>query len=184
MKNFLGWKRWLPLVIGVTGLIMGITMSGGHTMTFTLVSATLREGGMIPSVYTCDGKDLSPPLSWSGAPEGTKSFALICDDPDAPGGTWVHWVVFNVPSNVASLPEGVPTIRELPDGTRQGINDFHRIGYGGPCPPKGPPHRYFFRLYALDTTLPLSPGATKRQLISAMKGHVLGETTLIGKYGR
>ena len=134
--------------------------------------------------YTCDGKDISPELAWSGAPDGTKSFALICDDPDAPVGTWVHWVVYNIPSHATGLPKGVPTIKELPDGTRQGINDFHRIGYGGPCPPRGPAHRYFFKLYALDTKLDLPPGATKEQVLEAMKGHVLGEAQLMGKYER
>ena len=153
-------------------------------MAFTLKSAAFQEGDTIPSRYTCDGKDVSPDLSWSGAPKGTESFALICDDPDAPAGTWVHWVIFNLPAGTNGLPLGIPTIRELADGSRQGINDFHRIGYGGPCPPKGPAHRYFFKLYALDTVLTLNAGATKQQLLNAMKGHVLEETKLMGRYQR
>ncbi len=153
-------------------------------MAFTISSPAFQEGEDIPTSYTCDGKDISPEIAWTGAPEGTRSFALICDDPDAPAGTWVHWVVYNIPSQSKGFPKGIPAIKELPDGTRQGINDFHRVGYGGPCPPKGPAHRYFFKLYALDTKLDLSPGATKRQLLSAIKGHVLGEAHLMGKYRR
>ena len=153
-------------------------------MAFTLKSPSFQEGGEIPVTFTCDGKDVSPELSWAGAPKGTKSFALICDDPDAPVGTWVHWVIFNIPVTANGLPKGVPTTRELADGARQGINDFHRIGYGGPCPPKGPAHRYFFKLYALDTVLDISPGVTKEGLLKAMKGHVLGETKLMGTYRR
>ena len=148
-----------------------------------LVSSAFSEGGMIPSQYTCDGKDISPPLQWSDVPEGVKSFALICDDPDAPMGTWVHWVIYNIPDTLRQLPEAVPATEKLSDGTLQGKNDFKRFGYGGPCPPGGT-HRYFFKLYALDTKLDLAPGATKAQLLDAMKGHILAEAQLIGKYGR
>ncbi len=153
-------------------------------MAFTVKSSAFQAGGEIPVRYTCDGKDISPDLAWSGAPEGTKCFVVICDAPGAPVGTWVHWVIYNIPAQSEGLPQGVPTIKELPDGSRQGINDFKRIGYGGPCPPKGPAHRYFFKLYALDTKLNLNPGATKQELLDAMKGHVLGETHLMGKYKR
>ncbi len=153
-------------------------------MAFTMKSSAFQEGSPIPTRFTCDGKDISPDLTWSGAPKEVKSFALICDDPDAPGRTWVHWVIYNIPAERTDLPAGIPATRELPDGTRQGRNDFQRIGYGGPCPPKGPAHRYFFKLYALDTKLELSPGATKQQLLNAMKGHVIGETHLMGKYKR
>jgi Raf kinase inhibitor-like YbhB/YbcL family protein len=140
-------------------------------------------GEMIPSVYTCDGKDISPPLQWSQAPPGTRSFALVSDDPDAPAGTWVHWVVWNIPSSVNSLEENLPA-RESPLGTvRQGTNDFRRIGYGGPCPPSGA-HRYYFRLYALDTLLELGSATTKSQLEKAMKGHVLAQAEVMGKYRR
>ncbi len=155
----------------------------GGQKTMKLVSSAFSEGGMIPSQYTCDGKDISPPLSWSEVPEGTKSFALICDDPDAPMGTWVHWVIYNIPDTTRQLPEAVPTTERLQDGSFQGKNDFKRFGYGGPCPPGGT-HRYFFKLYALDTMLDLKPGATKAQLLEAMKGHILAEAQLMGKYGR
>ncbi len=148
-----------------------------------LTSPAFEEGGKIPPQYTCDGKDISPPLQWSEVPAGTKSFALICDDPDAPMGTWVHWVIFNIPDSVRQLPEAVPTTEHLKDGSMQGTNDFKRSGYGGPCPPGGT-HRYYFKLYALDTVLNLKAGATKAQLLEAMKGHILAEAQLMGKYGR
>lgn len=148
-----------------------------------LTGTAFENGGMIPAKYTCDGADVSPPLEWSPGPGGTKSYALICDDPNAPAGTWVHWVIFNIPAGITELPEEVPLDRKLPSGAMQGINDFRRLGYGGPCPPGGT-HRYFFRIYALDTTLPLGPGATKEQVLRAMKGHVLAEGQLMGKYQR
>ena len=126
----------------------------------------------------------SPPLHWSEPPEGTQSLALICDDPDAPVGTWVHWVLFNLPAETRELEEGLPTTETLSNGAKQGKNDFGKIGYGGPAPPKGKPHRYFFKLYALDKAVDLSPGATKAKLVEAMKGHILAEGQLVGKYGR
>jgi len=147
------------------------------------ITSAFEHGGMIPRQYTCDGKDMSPPLKWDSVPDGTKSLALICDDPDAPIGTWVHWVVFNIPPDTRELPENVPLDKVLPDGARQGITDFGNNGYGGPCPPSGT-HRYFFRIYALDTELDLQPDATKADLVAAMKGHVLDEGELMGKYRR
>ncbi len=153
-------------------------------MSLILTSAAFHHQGEIPSRYTCDGDDISPPLAWSDAPEKTKSFALICDDPDAPGNTWVHWAIFNIPPNQMTLPANVPKTDTVAGGIRQGKNDFRKTGYGGPCPPSGKPHRYYFKLYALDTVLGLKPGATKDELLTAMKGHVLAETTLMGKYGR
>lgn len=165
-------------------LLFATLTTGGDAMALTLKSTAFQEGDAIPSSYTCDGVDVSPELAWAGAPKGTKSFALICDDPDAPVGTWVHWVIFNIPTDATGLPRGVPTTGELADGSRQGTNDFHRIGYGGPCPPRGPAHRYFFKLYALDTVLDLAPGATKQRLLDAMNGHVLEETKLMVKYRR
>ena len=153
-------------------------------MAFEMTSGAFSEGAVIPSQFTCDGKDISPALTWAGAPVGTKRFALVCDDPDAPMGTWVHWIIFNIPLEKTGLPEGIPAGRELKDGTRQGLNSFRQIGYGGPCPPKGPAHRYFFKLYALDSLLSLKPGITKQELLRAMKGHVLGETKLMGRYRR
>ena len=148
-----------------------------------LKSLAFAEGGMIPQKYTCDGADVSPPLSWTGVPEGTRSFVLICDDPDAPSGTWVHWVLYDLPATVRELPEQVPTDREPDVGGRQGTTDFRRIGYGGPCPPGGT-HRYFFKLYALDRTLGLPAGPTKKRVEEAMKGHTLAEAQLMGRYSR
>ena len=152
-------------------------------MDLKLTSTAFSEGGMIPQQYTCDGTDVSPPLSWSGVPAAARTLALICDDPDAPVGTWVHWVLFNLPASTKDLPEHVPTLKTLPNGARQGTNDFRRIGYGGPCPPGGT-HRYYFKLYALDLVLPLDAGATKAQLLKAMEGHVLAEGQLMGRYKR
>jgi len=156
---------------------------GGGAMDIKLTSSAFKDGDMIPSRYTCDGEEVSPALAWSGAPEGTKSIALISDDPDAPMGTWVHWVIFNIPPDSRGLPEDVSRDKTLRDGSIQGINDSREIGYGGPCPPSGT-HRYYFKIYALDTRLKLSPGITKNQLLEAMKGHVLGEGQLMGKYKR
>ncbi|MGD2124588.1 MAG: YbhB/YbcL family Raf kinase inhibitor-like protein [Desulfobacteraceae bacterium] len=156
---------------------------GGNKMAITVTCAAFKEGEMIPRQYTCDGKDISPPLSWSAVPEGTQSLALICDDPDAPMGTWVHWVLFNLPANIDSLPEEVPASRTLDSGAKHGKNDFRRFGYGGPCPPGGT-HRYYFKLYALDTMLDLDPGLTKAELLKAMEGHVLAEGQLMGCYRR
>lgn len=152
-------------------------------MALELKSDSFFNGGAIPSKYTCDGADISPPLAWSGIPGGTKSLALISDDPDAPVGTWVHWVAWNIPGQSGGLKEGVEKSPKLADGTLQGINDFRRHGYGGPCPPSGT-HRYFFKLYALDTNLNIPATSRKKDLEAAMKGHVLAETALIGTYSR
>jgi Raf kinase inhibitor-like YbhB/YbcL family protein len=151
-------------------------------MNMQITSTAFAEGQPIPNQYTCAGQDMSPPLAWSGAPAGTKSFALVADDPDAPMGTWVHWVIFNLPPTAAALGEDTPPSPELPDGSKQGINDFGRPGYGGPCPPPGKPHRYFFKIYALDVALNLKSGATKKELLRAMEGHVLAQGQLMGMY--
>jgi len=156
---------------------------GGEKMELSLRSKAFEAGGMIPSRYTCDGADISPPLEWSSAPAGTQSFALISDDPDAPMGTWVHWVIFNIPMGARSLPEGISKKERLEDGSLQGVNDFKKIGYGGPCPPGGT-HRYYFRLYALDTSLDLSGTRTKETLLKAMREHILAEAQLMAKYKR
>ena len=158
-------------------------VEGEKIMEMTVTSTAFEEGSMIPRKYTCDGEDVSPPLAWSAVPEGTKSLALISDDPDAPVGTWVHWVLFNIPSDVTELPEGVPSDQKLENGSCHGITDFRRPGYGGPCPPGGT-HRYYFKVYALDAVLDLEPGATKAQLLAAMEGHILAEGQLMGKYTR
>ncbi|HET7854339.1 MAG TPA: YbhB/YbcL family Raf kinase inhibitor-like protein [Candidatus Methylomirabilis sp.] len=146
-------------------------------------SQGFKSGGMIPAKYTCDGADTSPPLTWSDPPAGTQSFALIMDDPDAPVGTWVHWIIWNIPATARALEESVPKTASLPNGARQGTNDFKRIGYGGPCPPSGT-HRYFFKLYALGTMLSLPPETTKSVLEDTMRRHILAQTELIGKYSR
>ncbi len=148
-----------------------------------ITSSAFLEGEMIPAHYTFDGSDVSPDLSWSGVPETAKSLALICDDPDAPMGTWVHWVLFNIPVDAGGLPAEVSSNATLENGARHGKNDFRRLGYGGPCPPGGT-HRYFFKLYALDTELNLDSGITKAQLVEAMQGHILAEAQLMGRYRR
>ena len=157
---------------------------GGRTLTFAMTTTAFSGGGGIPAKYTCDGADVSPALKWHDAPAGTQSFALIADDPDAPVGTWTHWIMWNIPASTTALPEGVPKVDESTDGARQGRNDFKRIGYGGPCPPAGKPHRYYFKLYALDAKLNVKAGAGKSDLEHAMKGHVLSQSELMGTYGR
>ena len=152
-------------------------------MDIEIISSAFEDGGLIPAKYTCDGADVSPPLRWDAVPEGTKSIALICDDPDAPMGTWVHWVLFNLPADTGELAEDVSPDKTLSNGAWQGTSDFGRIGYGGPCPPSGT-HRYFFKIYALDTKLDLPAGARKNDLVKAMQGHILGQGQLIGKYKR
>jgi len=147
-------------------------------------SSAFEEGGMIPRKYTCDAEDVSPPLSWTQPPAGTKSLVLICDDPDAPVGTWVHWVLYNLSPDVTELPEGVPPNEIVLGGAMQGTNDFRRIGYGGPCPPRGPAHRYFFKLYAVDYQPKLRPGARKKDVLKAIEGHILAEGQLMGRYKR
>lgn len=148
-----------------------------------LISPAFKHGGKIPKRYTCDGEDISPPLKWVGVPKGTKSFAIICDDPDAPMGTWVHWVYYNIPAQVRSLPENIAPKENPAIGGIQGINDFKRIGYGGPCPPWGT-HRYFFKLYALDEMLDLPSGLTKEELLKRIEGHILDKAVLMGIYSR
>src|ERR1039458_2244907 len=160
------------------------TIEGGSAMSLAVTTTVFSPGGAIPKGCTCDGADASPDLSWFGAPAGVQSFALIADDPDAPVGTWTHWLVWNIPAQSTGLPKGVPKEETLGNGTRQGRNDFRRIGYGGPCPPPGKPHRYFFKVYALDAKLDVRAGANKDELGRAMKGHVLAQGELMGKYGR
>jgi Raf kinase inhibitor-like YbhB/YbcL family protein len=153
-------------------------------LTLTVQSPAFSDGFAIPKDYTADGANASPPLRWSDPPEGTKSFALVCDDPDAPRRTFVHWVLYNLPAGARELPPGVPPDGTLAGGGRQGTNGFGRIGYGGPSPPPGPAHRYHFKLYALDAPLALDAGATKEQLLAAMRGRQLAEGRLTGVYGR
>jgi Raf kinase inhibitor-like YbhB/YbcL family protein len=168
----------LVVAVGLAALLIG---AGGATM--ELKSQAFAAGEMIPAKYTCDGQDISPPLRWSDPPAGTIEFALISDDPDAPVGTWVHWVMWNIPANASALDENLPKTASLPNGTKQGTTDFRRIGYGGPCPPSGT-HRYYFKLYALDTALNLPASTIKKDLEKAMQGHILGQAELMGTYRR
>lgn len=151
---------------------------------FTISSGAFGQGESIPEEYTCDGIDISPPLVLSGIPEGAKSIAIVMDDPDAPGRTFVHWVIYNIPAGTQQIAEAVPVKDVLADGSRQGKSDFGRTGYGGPCPPPGKLHRFYFKAYALDTVLDMQPGASKQQLEKAMDRHVLAKTELMGRYGR
>ena len=145
-----------------------------------IISGAFENEKVIPLKYTCDGSDISPSLSWDDVPGNTKSFVLIVDDPDAPHGTWDHWILFNIPGNVRTLPENISTLTE---GTQQGKNSWDKTGYGGPCPPSGV-HRYFFKLYALDNVLTLDNGANKTEIMDAMKNHIVAEASLLGKYER
>ncbi len=157
--------------------------AGGDTMNIEISSTAFQHEGKIPSQYTCDGKDVSPPLTWEKGPVGTQSYVLISDDPDAPIGTWVHWVLYNIPPEISELPENVPAVEILDNGAIHGVTDFGRIGYGGPCPPSGT-HRYFFKIYALDTVLSLSSRSSKRDVEGAMQGHILAEGKFMGNYKR
>jgi len=150
---------------------------------FKLTSAAFKEGQPIPSIYTCDGVNVSPPLEWSGLPKSARAIAIIADDPDAPGGMWVHWVLYNLPAANIGLVENLPATEKLVAGGFQGKNDFEKIGYGGPCPPSGT-HRYFFKIYALDAELSLNAGATKAEVEKAMEGHIVSQAQLMGTYKR
>lgn len=158
-------------------------VQGDKTMAIKVTSSAFSNEGMIPPKYTCDGEDISPPLAWDDIPAGTKSISLISDDPDAPVGTWVHWVMWNIPADKKGLAENVSPDESLADGSMQGITDFKRPGYGGPCPPSGT-HRYYFKVYALDTNLELGKTTTKKDLLKAMEGHILAQGQLMGKYKR
>jgi Raf kinase inhibitor-like YbhB/YbcL family protein len=166
------------MAMGFAALLIG---AGGTSV--ELKSQAFQPGKMIPAKYTCDGQDISPPLSWSDPPAATMSFALISDDPDAPMGTWVHWVLWNIPVSARTLEENLPKTASPTNGAKQGTTDFHRVGYGGPCPPSGT-HRYYFKLYALDSTLDLPSSTTKKDLEKAMEGHILAQTELMGTYRR
>lgn len=157
---------------------------GARGMALTISSTAFLDGAAIPRKFTCDGQDLSPPLAWSDVPAGAQSLALICNDPDAPMGTWTHWVLWNIPPGATSLPEGLPKDASLPSGMKQGLNSWPRVGYNGPCPPPGKPHHYVFTLYALDNELDLPAQAHENALENALKGHVLAQAQLVGMYGR
>lgn len=160
---------------------MDPTTTQTEAMQIPITSPAFEDGGMIPQQYTCYGDNISPPLSWGSVPEGTKSIALIVDDPDAPRGTFVHWVLYDLPADVQDLPEDLPRDKEFPVGGKQGINSTNELGYYGPCPPSGT-HRYFFKIYALDTMTNLPAGETKDRLLDAMEGHVLAKGQMMGRY--
>jgi len=153
-------------------------------MSFNLESDAFKNGDDIPRKFTCEGADVSPHLKWGDPPKGTKSLALIADDPDAPVGIWVHWVMYDLEPQIKELKEGVAKSEEIPGTGKQGTNDFRKVGYGGPCPPPGKAHRYYFKLYALDAKLNLMPRATKQDVEQAMQGHILAQTELMGRYKR
>jgi len=190
-------KRFTQLSFFSTALLLGLIIAScsgsdktglleerGRTMAIKVTSPSFAEGQPIPPKYTCDGENISPALSWDKLPETAKSLALICDDPDAPAGTWVHWVLYDLPPTLRELPEAVETKEQVFEAAKQGRNDFRQIGYGGPCPPKGGPHRYYFKLYALDKELNLKASATRRDVEDAMKGHIVAEGQLMGTYKR
>ena len=179
-------RNLIPLIL--FSCIIGIHVEAigkeGYAMKLDIKSTAFGEGNSIPKQYTCDGADISPQLSWSQPPEGTGSMVLICDDPDAPMGTWVHWVLYGLSPDTLEISENIPDDKEVLGGAKHGVNDFHKYGYGGPCPPGGT-HRYFFKLYAVDTeVVDLDPGATKDEVLVAIKGHVLAEGQLMGRYSR
>lgn len=170
-------------VIFVCAVLSIVPVFGREGGAMTLQTSAFSHGEAIPRVYSCDGENVSPPLRWSDAPDGTKSFALIMDDPDAPGGTFVHWVYYDIPAAIQEVPKGVDNKAKPSAGGTQGKNSFGKVGYGGPCPPGGE-HRYFFKLYALDSQLNLEPGISKSELLKAMEGHILEETQIMGTYAR
>ncbi len=176
--SFISLCFFLLIIYGCTA-----KTEGGKDMDMILTSSAFTEGSMIPGDYGCKGRNISPPLTWISAPEGTKSFALICNDPDASAGDWVHWVIYNIPATMHELKENISPDKTLENGVLHGINDFRKYGYGGPCPP-GVTHRYYFTLYALDTELTTGPGLSKKELLKAMKGYVLAKAELMGKYSR
>jgi hypothetical protein len=174
-----------PLILVVLALVVPTEVRGQQTSSMMeLKTTSFAPGDFIPKRFTCDAANVSPALAWTDPPTGTQSFAIIEDDPDAPSGTFVHWLVYNLPADYRGLPEALPRNDQMAGGGRQGTNDFSRTGYGGPCPPPGKPHRYFIRLYALDAKLDLRPAARRQELEAAMKGHILAQAELMGRYQR
>jgi Raf kinase inhibitor-like YbhB/YbcL family protein len=186
--------RTPKLILLLILLSTGCKMKAGQTQTnasadtllthtkMKITSTAFLNDSTIPQKFTCQGEDISPALTWTGAPAEAQSFALLCEDPDAPGGTYIHWVIYNIPATERGLPENFPKRDKLPNGTRQGVNDFKQMGYGGPCPPPGKAHRYYFKLYALDAQINIPGEATRDQLLNAMHGHILAEGETMGTY--
>jgi Raf kinase inhibitor-like YbhB/YbcL family protein len=189
LKKMVWILGWVVLLSGWAWAQLAPSQTPKSKQTgFRLHSSSFRDGGLIPDLYTCKGRNISPELNWKNAPSKTKTFAIIVDDPDAPTQIWVHWVIYNIPEKatltdkVYELLENYPRDEKTTDQILQGVNDFRKIGYDGPCPPSGL-HRYYFKLYALDTALALPAGATKDKLLNAMKGHILAWTQIMGLYG-
>ena len=175
-----------PLIMVVLALVAPAEVRGQQAASskIELKTTSFTPGGFIPKRFTCEAADVSPALAWTDPPLGTQSFAIIEDDPDAPSGTFVHWVVYDLPAAYRKLPEALSRNDQMPDGGRQGTNDFSRTGYSGPCPPPGRPHRYFIRLYAVDAILNLRPAATRKEVDAAMQGHILAQAELMGRFAR
>jgi Raf kinase inhibitor-like YbhB/YbcL family protein len=189
--EFVGAKRKIFLGLAICLAVAGVLVATGSVMKppethkkIELTSSAFKDGQPIPSQYTCDDKNISPPLAWNGVPGNTETLALTVEDPDAPTGIWTHWVVFNLPADASDLPEDAAKSKSFPANARLGVNDFKGIGYGGPCPPAGKQHRYFFKVYALDIRLNLPPGAAKKDLDAAMTKHILADGQLMGTYQR
>ncbi|EEF57031.1 YbhB/YbcL family Raf kinase inhibitor-like protein [Pedosphaera parvula] len=180
MRTFIS-KGLCFLLLNLASLAVCAAEEQG-TNTLKLSSASFSDGQPIPEKYTCEGKNFSPPLSWNGGVPGTKTFALTCVDPDAPGGTWTHWIIYNLPENVTELPENISKVEAPPSGGRQGVNSFHKVGYSGPCPPRGQTHHYIFEVYALNEQLQLKSKASRKDFEAAIKGHVLARGRLVGTY--
>lgn len=172
-------KKMFPLVLTVF-----LLSAGGEAMALMIKSPAFNDGGAIPDKYTADGRDMSPPLFWEDVPDGAVSFAIICEDPDAPGGVWVHWVIYNIVKGTRKLSENIPPYDIVENGAKHGVNDFRRVGYGGPAPPPGIEHRYYFRIYALDRMLEAGSGLTRDELLKAMNGHIIEESELMGRFKR
>lgn len=170
------------LAVLVSGIF--IMLNGGSLMAFEIKSSAFKNNEAIPKEYTGEGANVSAPLSWDKVPEGTQEFALVCDDPDAPGGGWVHWLIYNIPADVLSLEKAIPMEGILENGIKQGKNDFGSLGYGGPMPPPGKAHRYFFKIYALKNKINLAPGLIEKELLEKIKGDILAETEFMGTYQR
>jgi Raf kinase inhibitor-like YbhB/YbcL family protein len=180
----MSWKTIAASASGALLLAPALLLLAANEAKLEIKSSAFQNGADIPRKYSCDGMDVSPALTWQAAPANAKAFALIADDPDAPGGTWVHWVIYDLPGETSQIAESVPASETLANGAKQGVNDFRKVGYGGPCPPPGPSHRYFFKLYALAAPTNLKPRATKQQLLDAMKGHILADAELMSRYQR
>ena len=172
------------LFLSSVSYIRIFSLDGEKAMSLTLSSSSFSNGGDIAKKFTCEGADISPQLSWTNPPAATRSFALVVDDPDAPVGNWNHWTLWNLPASARGLPEDMSKEARLPDGSQQGLNDFRKTGYNGPCPPAGKPHRYYFKLFALDAKFDLKPRVGKPELEAAIKGHILAQAELMGRFSR